>query len=231
MSPIFVRPAREQDEHDRLVRHLEGKYRKKSDVGVNVRDEQTFPVKVGTNSYYPDLVLLGDNKKPIGVVEVESGESVNNLEAMAQWVPFARARMPFHLYVPVLAYDTARRLCDANHARVTEIWTYRGVPDGFDLVRMHQDPSAAAAQSQKPSQPAKPAKPVSKDMKPAPAAKPAAKPAVAPKPAKPVKPAAKSPAKKTKAKTAPPARKKPAMAPARAKKTAAARKPAKTKKR
>ena len=217
MSPIFVRPAREQDEHDRLVRHLEGKYKKKFDVGVNVRDEQTFPVKIGQNTYYPDLVMLGDTKKPVGLVEVESGESVNNLEAMYQWVHFSRARVPFHLYVPVHAYDTARRLCEANHARVSEIWTYRGVPDGFDLVRMHQDPAAVNVPVPRPPK---------KDAK---AAVPAAKPAKpAAKPARAAKPAPKPAVKKAKAKPAP-ARKKPA--PAAKSRKPAPKKPAKGKKR
>ena len=70
-------------------------------------------------------------------MEVESGESVNNLEAMAQWVHFSKARVPFHLYVPVTVYDAARRLCEANKAHVSEIWTYRPAVDGFDLVRMY----------------------------------------------------------------------------------------------
>jgi hypothetical protein len=86
-----------------------------------------------------------DGKKLAGVVEVESGESVNNLEAMAQWVHFSRARVPFHLYVPVHAVDAARRFCVANDARVSEVWTYRAALEGFDLVRAFHDPGAATA--------------------------------------------------------------------------------------
>ena len=188
MSPIFVRPVREQLEHDRLIRHLQTKYKRKLDVAINVGDEQVAPVKIGALTLFPDLVLT-NGKKLAGLVEVESGESVNNLEAMAQWVHFSKARVPFHLYVPVNVYDAARRLCEANHANVSEIWTYRPAVEGFDLVRMFHDASAA---SSRPS--AKPAA----DSKPRKAAKPA-RPAVAAKPAKaaksvakPAKPAAKS---------------------------------------
>ena len=78
------------------------------------------------------------------LVEVETGESVNNLEAMAQWVHFSKARAPFHLYVPVAAFDVARRLCEANGVRAAEIWTYRALLEGFDLVRSFHDPSAAS---------------------------------------------------------------------------------------
>ena len=50
----------------------------------------------------PDLVLQTRRQghKLAGVVEVETAESVNHLEAMSQWATFARLRVPFHLYLP-----------------------------------------------------------------------------------------------------------------------------------
>lgn len=191
MSPIFVRPVREQLEHDRLIRFLAAKYKRKFEVAANIGDELTTPVKLGAATFFPDLVLT-DGKKLAGLVEVESGESVNNLEAMAQWVHFARARVPFHLYVPVHVYDAARRLCEANQARVAEIWTYRSTSDGFDLVRLFHDAAAGTSSGRAPAPKGKPAvKPVAKPTA-KPAAKPVAKPAAKP-PAKPVaKPAAKA---------------------------------------
>jgi hypothetical protein len=151
VSPIFVRPVREQLEHDRLIRHLEGRYRRKFEVAMNPGDQQTAPVKIGAATFFPDLVL-STGKKLAGVVEVESAESVNNLEAMAQWVHFSKARVPFHLYVPMHAYDAAKRLSDANQARPAEIWTYRALPEGFDLVRMFADAGAVrGASSKKPA--------------------------------------------------------------------------------
>lgn len=203
MSPIFVRPVREQLEHDRLIRHLQNKYKRKGEVAINVGDEQVAPVKIGALTLFPDLVLTA-NKKLAGLVEVESGESVNNLEAMAQWVHFSKARVPFHLYVPVTVYDAARRLCEANKAHVSEIWTYRPAVDGFDLVRMYHDASAAASSPRAVAEPkaakkaAKPAKPIAPaktaaPVKPAAPVKSAApgKPAAPVKPAKSAKPAAK----------------------------------------
>jgi hypothetical protein len=136
VSPIFIRPVREQLEHDRLIRHLQTRYKRKFEVGINVGEEQVSPVKIGSATFFPDVVL-SDGRKLAGLAEVETGESVNNLEAMAQWVHFSRARVPFHLYVPVQGYDAARRLCESNQARVSEIWTYRPAADGFDLVRMY----------------------------------------------------------------------------------------------
>jgi hypothetical protein len=218
VSPIFVRPVREQLEHDRLIRHLQPKYKRKFEVAANQGDEQLAPVKIAATTYYPDLVLT-DGKKLAGIVEIETGESVNNLEAMYQWGPFSKARVPFHLYVPVQGYDAARRLIDANHARITEVWTYRPANDGFDLVRMSADPAATNAKGASravatiPSMPPKPAVAEPKADPPAvkvvakaaSAPKPAPKPApkAAPKPvAKPAKPAPK--AAKTKKPAAPP---------------------------
>ena len=180
MSPIFVRPVREQLEHDRLIRFLQAKYNRKLDAAINVGDERVVPVKIGVGTFFPDLVLT-DGKKLAGLVEVETGESVNNLEAMAQWVHFSRARVPFHLYVPVPGYDAARRLCAANGAKPSEIWTYRPTHDGFDLVRIHHDTTVAAV----PTRTAPPA--------------PAKAPAKAPAPVAPKKPAAAKPAKESKA--------------------------------
>jgi hypothetical protein len=189
--PIFVRPVREQLEHDRLIRFLQARYKRKFDVAINVGDEQLAPIKLGPHTFFPDLVVT-EGKRLAGVVEVETGESVNNLEAMAQWVHFSRARVPFHLYVPVGSYDVAKRLCEANQVRVTEMWTYRPVLDGFDLVRVAGE---ASAQTQPPAPRKLPGqKPVSK---------PAAKTAAKPTPKKSSKPASKvgaKPAKKAHAK-------------------------------
>jgi hypothetical protein len=201
VSPIFVRPVREQLEHDRLIRFLHAKYKRRFEAATNVGDERLVPVKIGPGTFYPDVVLT-TGKKLAGLVEVETGESVNNLEAMAQWVHFSRARVPFHLYVPVSGYDTARRLCAANGARPAEIWTYRGTHDGFDLVRIFQDPAAVTA---KPPAAARP--PVGHDARPADAVvKPAAR---APKSAKSAKPA-KATATKATAPKKPAAKGKPA---------------------
>lgn len=148
MTPIFVRPVREQLEHDRLIRFLHAKIKakRKFDVLANAGDERQAPIKVGNNTYFPDLVLL-EGKKVAALIEIETGESTNNLEAMAQWTHFSRARVPFHLYVPVLAVDAARRLCESNNVIATEIWSYRPVNDQFDLVRVHFNADAVRASS------------------------------------------------------------------------------------
>ena len=113
MSPILVRPVREQLEHDRLIRLLQAKLRRKFDAGINPGVEQNASVGNGPLPLYPDLVLfsLERGRRLQGVIEVETGESVNHLEALAQWTHLSRLRVPFHLYVPATMVDVARRLC------------------------------------------------------------------------------------------------------------------------
>lgn len=140
MSPILVRPVREQLEHDRLIRFLLlNKYKKRFEATGNPGDERLVSVKVGAVTLFPDIVLT-DGKKVVGLVEVETGESVNNLEALAEWVHLGKARVPFYLYVPMPSVDAARRLCDLHLVQPAEIWTYRGTLDGFDLVRVMHNP-------------------------------------------------------------------------------------------
>jgi hypothetical protein len=143
LSPIYIRPAREQAEHDRLIAFLEGQHKSTFDVLTNRGDARDYALKVGGGTYFPDLILMED-KKPAAVIEIETGESTNNLEALAQWVHFGKAKVPFHLYVPEMMYDAARRFCVQNSVTVTEIWTYRSIFEGFDVVQVFTDPQAVS---------------------------------------------------------------------------------------
>ena len=147
MSPILVRPVREQLEHDRIIRLLQAKYKRKFDVAINPGNEQTAPVG-GPPPWFPDLVLQSERgKKLLGVVEVETAESVNHLEAMSQWVAFSRLRTVFHLYVPASMIDVARRLCEDMQITVAEIWAYQVIGDQprFTLVHRTAVPEVKAA--------------------------------------------------------------------------------------
>lgn len=236
MSPILIRPVREQLEHDRIIRLLESRWRGKYQVDSNVGDERKATVKVGPSVFYPDLVVsaAGPPRKLLGVVEVETGESVNNLEAMAQWAHFGKARAPFHLYIPTGSVEIARRLCDENRVVVAELWGYYTVGEqiGFTLVHRAEgrEPSltvdapgggaqgAPKAAGQAPARPVK-AKPAEKAKAAAKAARPPAKPAAPPARTVPTKKAA---AKATLGRAPSKAAARPARKPA---KKAAARKP------
>jgi hypothetical protein len=140
LSPILVRPVREQLEHDRVIRLLQQDLQKrKVEVGINPGFEQNAGVGSGTRKEYPDAVIysLEKGKKVVAVLEVETGESVNHLEAMAQWAHLAKLRVPFHLYVPTGSVDVARRLSADYHIAVTEIWSYHQVGEQFKFTLIH----------------------------------------------------------------------------------------------
>ena len=159
MSPILVRPVREQLEHDRIIRLLQAKFRRKYEAGINVGAEQTAPVGTGPSAVYPDLVLssLERGRRLQVVVEVETGESVNHLEALAQWTHLSKLRAAFHLYVPAGMVDVARRLAEENHVHVNEIWSYHMVGDQVRFTLVHR--SREAAPAARPAPKARPAAP------------------------------------------------------------------------
>jgi hypothetical protein len=218
LSPILVRPVREQLEHDRVIRLLQAKYKRKFDVAINPGHEQTAPVGAGPAPWFPDLVLHSAERgrRLVGVVEVETAESVNNLEAMSQWVAFSKQRADFHLYVPATSIDVTRRLCADHAIEVTEIWAYHAVGEQIRFVLVQRAPGAvdrtpakAAAPKVAAKVPAKaPPKVVAKPVKPPPKKEAVTKVRVVAKPAAPPKraagtngraaarPAAKAPVKK-----------------------------------
>lgn len=137
MSPILVRPVREQLEHDRVIRLLQQDLQKrKVEVGINPGAEQNASVGSGSRKEFPDAVVysLEKGRKVVAVLEVETGESVNHLEAMAQWAHLAKLRVPFHLYVPINSVDVARRLSSAHKIAVTELWSYHQVGEQFKFT-------------------------------------------------------------------------------------------------
>jgi hypothetical protein len=146
VSPILVRPVREQLEHDRVIRLLQTKFRRRFDVGINPGAERNSPVGAGLAAVYPDVVLVSQDrgKKVMAIIEVETVESVNNLEAMAEWIPFGRLKFPFHLYVPAAMVDVARRLCSDSQIPVAEIHTYHWIGDEMRFLPIYKAPAPAA---------------------------------------------------------------------------------------
>jgi hypothetical protein len=145
VSPILVRPVREQLEHDRIIRLLQPKYKRRYAAVVNPGTEQNQGIGEGAEAIYPDVVLLplGRGRKIAGIIEVETQESVNNLEAIAQWAVYGRQPTEFALYVPAVSVDVARRLCQDNRIGVTEIWTYHTVGDVVRFTLVHKSPVEA----------------------------------------------------------------------------------------
>ena len=149
MSPILVRPVREQLEHDRVIRLLQVKLKRRHDVTANIGEDQSTSVKIGQLQIFPDLVLTSADRarKLMGTVEVETSESVNHLEARAQWAHLGRARAPFHLYVPAGSVDIARRLAAENQVNVSEIWSYHTIGDQTVFRMVHRAPGVESKAS------------------------------------------------------------------------------------
>jgi len=146
VSPILVRPVREQLEHDRVIRLLQAKSRRRYEAGINPGAQQNAVVGTGPSATYPDLVLqsLERGHRLQAVVEVETGESVNHLEALAQWTHLAKLRAEFHLYVPAGMVEVARRLAQDNQIVVTEIWSYHSIGDQVRFALVHRSQAAPA---------------------------------------------------------------------------------------
>jgi hypothetical protein len=163
LSPILVRPVREQLEHDRVIRLLQAKYKRKFEVAINPGNEQTASVGPAEAPWFPDLVLLSSERarKLVGVVEVETSESVNNLEAMSQWKAFGALRVQFHLYVPASGVDSARRLCADHQVSTTEIWAYHAIGDQirFTPIQRAAQPGDGRPRASDVREPASTAKP------------------------------------------------------------------------
>jgi hypothetical protein len=141
VSPILVRPVREQLEHDRIIRLLQAKNRRRYDAGINPGAEQNVAVGNGPTARYPDVVLTSQERgrRIEAIVEVETAESVNHLEALAEWAHFAKLRASFHLYVPSSMIDVARRLCEDNQIVVSEFWSYFGIGDDVRFTLVHRN--------------------------------------------------------------------------------------------
>jgi hypothetical protein len=156
VSPILVRPVREQLEHDRLVRLLQIRSRRRYDAEANPGNQQNAPVRVGAASLFPDVLLFSQDRarRLQAIIEVETGESVNHLEALAQWAAFSKLRIDFFLYVPANMVDVARRLCEDIKIQVTEIWSYHLVGDQFRFTLMHRARELAPAPRIAPGKPA-----------------------------------------------------------------------------
>jgi hypothetical protein len=150
VTPILVRPVREQLEHDRVIRELQARWRRKYTVLTNQGAEQVAPLALGESVVYPDLILTAPGaRRPEIVIEVETGESVNNLEAMAEWARLAKAKAEFHLYVPAGSVEVALRLCHAHNVPFAEICSYHAIGDQIRWVTVHRAPSAQRASARR----------------------------------------------------------------------------------
>ena len=143
MSPILTRPVREQLEHDRVIRQLQAKYKRKTDVIINPGNEQNQSVTVENLVVFPDLLVFAEGARRLLItVEVETGESVNPIEARAEWGVYSKLKVPLHLYVPAACIDAARRICSEYQILVSELWSYTTTFDQVRFTLVDKSPDA-----------------------------------------------------------------------------------------
>jgi hypothetical protein len=162
VSPILTRPVREQLEHDRVIRQLQAKYKRKTDVIINPGNEQNQSVTVGELVVFPDVLVFAEGtKRLLTTVEVETGESVNPIEARAEWGVYSKLKVPLHLYVPPACVEAAKRISDEYQIVVSELWTYTTSFDQVRFTLVSRSPDAPTVKlppaAPKPAATAKPA--------------------------------------------------------------------------
>ena len=161
MSPILTRPVREQLEHDRVIRQLQSRYKRKSDVIINPGNEQNQSVTVGDLVVFPDLLVFAEGtRRLMATVEVETGESVNSIEARAEWGVFSKLKVPLHLYVPPICVDAVKRISAEYQIVVSELWTYTATFDQVRFTMVYRSPDAPVVKLPEPkAKPAPPSRP------------------------------------------------------------------------
>ena len=157
MSPILTRPVREQLEHDRVIRQLQAKYKRKTDVIINPANEQNQSVTVGELVVFPDVLVFAEGTKRLLItVEVETGESVNPIEARAEWGVYSKLKVPMHLYVPPPCVEAVKRICDEYQIVVAELWTYTTSFDQVRFTLVNKSPDAPTVKIPVRAEPATP---------------------------------------------------------------------------
>lgn len=83
----------------------------KCDVYTNPGGEKNKGVEIDGQTVFPDIVLTKKGTATLThVIEVETEDSVTGEEAARQWAVYARAGVPFYLYVPQGSGVTAKRI-------------------------------------------------------------------------------------------------------------------------
>lgn len=107
---MVIRTTLKQDEHDGVIEALEQVYRKRRHrVYKNPDGEQNTNIK-GHPDLWPDLIVVDAENRVRFIEEVETEDSVSELHAREQWVPYSRIGTDLYLRVPYGSHTRARRI-------------------------------------------------------------------------------------------------------------------------
>ena len=127
MTPILVRPVREQLEHDRVIRLLQQRWRRKYAVGINQGSETAASVAAGRDRSCTRTSSWRRSASPTSPRSSSRSRPASRSTTSRRWPSgcgWAQLKAEFHLYVPTGSVDPARRLCSEHNIPVAEIWTY-----------------------------------------------------------------------------------------------------------
>ena len=114
-----------QDSHDKAVKDIATGPRYLAKWGKVVTNPGSVKNQ-SVNGQYPDIVVLWlyvvDNVKEIG--EVETDDSVNETEALSQWLEYGKLGVPFDLFVPSETYTNTRELVKKYDIKLRKIVLY-----------------------------------------------------------------------------------------------------------
>ena len=92
---------------------------------------------------FPDVLVFAEGtKRLLSTVEVETGESVNPIEARAEWGVYSKLKVPLHLYVPPRASRRPSASATNTRSWSSELWTYTTSFDQVRFTLVHRSPDA-----------------------------------------------------------------------------------------
>jgi hypothetical protein len=110
-----------QNEHDNVI---QAAYNNLDKVNYRVYTNPNQQKNTSINGHYPDIIITAANENTAKfVIEVETSESVNNIEVQ-QWKTYSHLGGTFYLLVPYSSKALAELLCLQNGIKA-RFGTYR----------------------------------------------------------------------------------------------------------
>ncbi|MCH7922730.1 MAG: hypothetical protein IH975_06845 [Nitrospinae bacterium] len=121
LIPPKERPPLSQNQHDTIIEIIEKSLREDYMVLSNPDKEKNISIR----NTYPDLLIYDlSTLKIIGVVEVETNESVTSNEASSQWKTYSNLGYPFYLCVPKELLQDASQLINNHNVNCKGVFGY-----------------------------------------------------------------------------------------------------------
>ncbi|MGH7254346.1 MAG: hypothetical protein ACREI3_01090 [Nitrospirales bacterium] len=125
--PITQRDFGKQAIHDHVVRLVAQQWAASMRYRMDANPGLEENAWAGSSQTYPDLVgwtRQGRHRTPVLIAEVETEETVNEIEAKDQWRLYGKLGVPFYLIVPRGYGVTAQRLARRVGVTPCQIYEY-----------------------------------------------------------------------------------------------------------